>query len=776
MVHVHDLAHLGICEQRGLVDREFLVLRHVRAHAREARLEAREVGRSRARARELLVVERERAVVVVDRHERAVEAAFLDRDFSARLALRGERVALFARESLDGGDQVGRDSLRHHVVLLAQVRVVGRESVDVHRRTTRHRLDPARDDEILESGSDTHRAEVDRLLARTAEAIERDARCLERPTRVERRHARDVHRVVAAARVAAHDDVVDIGGIEAVAIAYRVEHLGEDALRVHVVECAGLFALASRRAGGVDDQGVSHGRRLDALSLATGVPRTAFGARGVPGRRGNDVRGGTCTQEPNGGDCSRSRSVSRSSRRWCSSRLPTRMPRVRPVQPHRIWRFHEYRPDGEHPVLVAEGTQFGGVLQEFFDFGPLALDNDGDGIATGNIFSSRSGSDYGVFTEAPGDGFSPNALAIGSRAEMVQYQSFRKMTDDASLQVIANEARLEAGDFMGNLRPSDACPSDNSVCPGVMESEIFFEVTAYTNIDQAFFHTAAGARLSGNAGDWDFDGWTYMFSPTDMWDIGDWEFETDLGGVGGDLDALAVLNHPVTVDVDLSAIAVGEDFSIAINAFADAYNRRGGESFIDASFGNSTVDNSPQITATGLKRRPPEIAPIPSAGVVTVPCVAGVPNPDAGTLQFDDDAYTMPEWAGGSPQVVVTRTGGSEGAVSADFTTSDGTAIAGHALRAGHTDDSVGRRRHGGARGSDPDHPGRRPRARQDREPHAVEPRWLREPRNPGHVSADDHRRRPAGHTAGVVHGRRHGLRVSKAPDSCSTTSASRST
>ena len=210
-----------------------------------------------------------------------------------------------------------------------------------------------------------------------------------------------------------------------------------------------------------------------------------------------------------------------------------------------------------------------------------------------------------------------------------------------------------------------------------MESEIFLDITAYTNIDQAFFHTAAGARLSGHAGDWDFDGWTYMFSPTEMWDQGDWEFQTDLGGVGGDLDALAVLNHPVTVDVDLSAIAVGEDFSIAINAFADAYNRRGGESFIDASFGNSTVDNSPQITTTGLKRRPPEITPIPSADVVTIPCVAGVPNPDAGTLQFDDDDYTIAEWAGGSPQVVVTRTGGSEGAVSADFTTSDGTAIAG---------------------------------------------------------------------------------------------------
>ena len=97
--------------------------------------------------------------------------------------------------------------------------------------------------------------EVDGLLARAAEAVEGDAGGVERPAGVERGHAGDVHRVVAAAGAAAHHDVVDVGGVEAVAVLQGVEHLGEDPLRVDVVQRAVLLALAPRRADGVDDPG-----------------------------------------------------------------------------------------------------------------------------------------------------------------------------------------------------------------------------------------------------------------------------------------------------------------------------------------------------------------------------------------------------------------------------------------------------------------------------------------------------------------------------------------
>jgi hypothetical protein len=106
-------------------------------------------------------------------------------------------------------------------------------------------------------------AKVHGLLSRTAEAVERHTGGVERPPGVERRHAGDVHRAVAAAGATTHDHVVDVGRVEAVARLQGVEHLGEDPLRVDRVQGTVLLALATRRADGVDDPGFTiHGVSL----------------------------------------------------------------------------------------------------------------------------------------------------------------------------------------------------------------------------------------------------------------------------------------------------------------------------------------------------------------------------------------------------------------------------------------------------------------------------------------------------------------------------------
>ena len=252
----------------GLVDAEFATGHHVRAHPGKAGGELGQVGQRGSCTRVLVVIQRQRAVVVEDRHQRTVEAALANRLGRAGLAVDGELIELLARKALDGGDEVGRDALRHHVVLVAKVIVVGREAVDVHRCRTRHRLDATSNHQILEAGQDARCREVDRLLARTTEAIERDTGRLCRPARVERRHPRDVHRVVAAAGAATHHDIVDRRGVESVATLQLVEHLGEDPLRMHVVQRAGVLALAPRRADGIDDvREFSHG-----CTVLTGPP------------------------------------------------------------------------------------------------------------------------------------------------------------------------------------------------------------------------------------------------------------------------------------------------------------------------------------------------------------------------------------------------------------------------------------------------------------------------------------------------------------------------
>ena len=97
--------------------------------------------------------------------------------------------------------------------------VVRSETVDVQADGSRHRLDTAGHDHVLVARQYGHSGERDGLLTRTAEPVQRHARCIERPTGVERGHAGDVHRVIAGTGAGTHDHVVDISGVKANAVA-----------------------------------------------------------------------------------------------------------------------------------------------------------------------------------------------------------------------------------------------------------------------------------------------------------------------------------------------------------------------------------------------------------------------------------------------------------------------------------------------------------------------------------------------------------------------------
>ena len=91
----------------------------------------------------------------------------------------------------------------------------------------------------------THGCEVDCLLARTTEAVERDARGLNGPACIESGHTCNVHGVIAAAGATTHDDVVYFCWFETDTVSKAIQYLSKDALWVHVVQSARLFALAS---------------------------------------------------------------------------------------------------------------------------------------------------------------------------------------------------------------------------------------------------------------------------------------------------------------------------------------------------------------------------------------------------------------------------------------------------------------------------------------------------------------------------------------------------
>jgi hypothetical protein len=61
--------------------------------------------------------------------------------------------------------------------------------------------------------------------------------------------------VVTRTRTAAHDDIVHIGGVEFIPLPKSLENLGEDALRVYLMEATSRLALSPWGPHGIDDQG-----------------------------------------------------------------------------------------------------------------------------------------------------------------------------------------------------------------------------------------------------------------------------------------------------------------------------------------------------------------------------------------------------------------------------------------------------------------------------------------------------------------------------------------
>ena len=104
------------------------------------------VGR---RAHVLVMVEDGEAVLVLDRDDRVLEAALVPGLGGALLALDGIGVDVVAREAVFGGDQVGRDALRHEPAGQADRRVHVPGAAGHAHADARHRFDAAGDDDVV---------------------------------------------------------------------------------------------------------------------------------------------------------------------------------------------------------------------------------------------------------------------------------------------------------------------------------------------------------------------------------------------------------------------------------------------------------------------------------------------------------------------------------------------------------------------------------------------------------------------------------------------------
>jgi uncharacterized delta-60 repeat protein len=372
--------------------------------------------------------------------------------------------------------------------------------------------------------------------------------------------------------------------------------------------------------------------------------------------------------------------------------------------PVRVWSFREFRTDALEEVEVDSDSQTGGDLYEIFEFGPAHFDSaimlddgsvvDEDRIAVGDILSTGDGVTYWVGAEAPlGEPNSPTDEPIGSKSRLVQYQTFSKDVDEASYEFVVTAAMLEVIDGNGGL--SRPCPPQH-VLPearacDLIKAEVHLDVQAFTanpnEPHRIFFRTAGGASLNGSGGNWLSDAWNETFARTPFWTSEAFDFEIeDFNGPNGAILMMLSANRPYRVD--LSSLEAGDLFTVKVQAHAETYNRSAGvvsgrrsefESAANAFLRDPRTIGGTKVTTTGLTLID---TPLPLADpieevVEPAACTPGpAPDPDAGVLQFDAAAYAVLE-SSTTPTVTVTRTGGSKGAVTVNFTTSDGTAVGG---------------------------------------------------------------------------------------------------
>ena len=349
----------------------------------------------------------------------------------------------------------------------------------------------------------------------------------------------------------------------------------------------------------------------------------------------------------------------------------------------RFWSFNKfmYGAVGEEP-LGNERAQVGGAVNETIEFGPMVLYPPLTGPnAKADVFSTNTGATYWVSAQAPSAVLGAGAT-IGNSAQLSQYQYFRKTTADATLHLVVSKAFMEAIDENGGVPTELECPwhrpgGNYFDCRKVMTAWVDFDVTAYSFADQTtLLKTGGFAELLGFQNDWAQDAYTHADATVSFWNNASFAFEQDVEGDGGGHSAL-YLASPITINVPLASVPVGELFYVYVSAKAATVNHRQRETYLSAYFRDPETSDGLGLTYAGLEPvETPMEKPAAVAASPVPPCASPDPH-EGGTLQFESAAFADPELPGDGATVIVTRSGGSRGAVSALLTTSDGTAAGG---------------------------------------------------------------------------------------------------
>ena len=383
----------------------------------------------------------------------------------------------------------------------------------------------------------------------------------------------------------------------------------------------------------------------------------------------------------------------------------------------RSWRIAEHLANGNTvDVLTGEPTE--NLVNINHEFGPLFTVPVGVApVANAGAYVNLDGSSYATWVQAPhsNDPVGNRNSPIGGLAYLQQIQTFVKITDAASMDLVISAATLEAADynpvipanvascFKATLPdPNGTTTFDTYDCGNLLDGSLQFEIhafkeipirepigntiTGYSTVDLA--HGTVFAHLYGYIkghysiyAPWHFD---YGISgdsnlqfpvPPKFNYVPNWDDDPDSTHAVADLSYDSILNIP------LDSVAKGEQFVVEVNVTSDTNNRRQFESYIGAEFRDPQQQSGMSYQSQGvevLAVPPEEIPPPPVVEVLPAAACATGSNPASGTLQFQTGSMIVSEGgSSGASPVWVTRTGGGVGEVTVNVATQDGTAHAG---------------------------------------------------------------------------------------------------
>lgn len=282
-----------------------------------------------------------------------------------------------------------------------------------------------------------------------------------------------------------------------------------------------------------------------------------------------------------------------------------------PVIDLRIWGITEAPNDttidgpGRHGPLLEFATELdlvdGGVVRQ----AQIGLSSGGDPVyAEAGI--ADDGDTFWVLTDTPNHFQRANRDFIGSEAQVRIYQSYSKDTESASLSY--TYSRAQVGAFM-SVEFGPQCQSGEPHClrAGMISLVEVFDAAGITigaDFNSARMWSTGGAQL------WDSqtqDGFTT------------WPWAISESGVGGELKYVVTLPHSVTNEIDLSDVALGQEFTVvytlyaySLDTSADAGLNRTAEVFARDPLGG---DTGVRFDLAGLTpTNTPSVRPVPEPG------------------------------------------------------------------------------------------------------------------------------------------------------------------